>query len=183
MKFLSYRLYFTGAITLAIWALLIWNHYHGGVASHHLLHRKDLPEISDWWSGLLIPLLTFFLTYRIQKRLGLNDKSDFPKVARNAFYRFLAALSYGVVISLLFYLGYSKITGYLFNLILLIALFFPIYRAECLLGFVLGLTLTFGAFISTIAGIAFIIIGLILYLYVRRGIIFLVKKSINLRGN
>ncbi|MES2651843.1 MAG: hypothetical protein V4663_08885 [Bacteroidota bacterium] len=178
MKFLSYRLYFTGAITLTIWALLLWNHYHGGVPSHHLLHRKDLPEISDWWSGLLLPLLTLFLTYRIQKRLVRNNenKTGFLKFPKNIFYRFLSTLLYGALISLLFYLGYSKITGYLFNGIILLALFFPIYRAECLLGFVLGLTFTFGAVISTTAGIIFVIIGLVLYLYVRRGVIFLFKK-------
>lgn len=178
MKLFSYRVYFCAAIILAIWALLIWNYYHDGVASHHLLHQEDLPKISDWWSGLLIPLLTMFLTYRTQKRIehnvGHNLKNK--KFVVNILYSFFFALLYGILLSLLFSQGYSKITGYLFNGIFLIALFFPIYRAECLLGFVLGMTFTFGAVISTAAGIIFVIIGLILYLYVRTGLIFVFKK-------
>ncbi len=178
IKFLSYRLYFTAAITIVIWTLLIWNHYHGGVSSHHLLHRKDLPQISNWWSGLLLPLLALLLTYRIQKRLVHNNdnSADFSKFPINVFYRFLFALLYAILISLFFYLGYSKITGYLFNGILLSALFFPIYRSEYLLGFVIGITPTFGAVLSTIAGTIFVIIGIILYLFVRKGILFLFKK-------
>ncbi len=181
-KFLSYRLYFTALISIFIWILLIWSHFNGGVPNHHLFHRQDLPKISDWWSGLLIPLLTLFLTYPIQKRLANENTVErgFIKVQKNICYHFLLSLSYGILLSLLFHLGYSKVTGYLFNLIILLALFFPVYRAECLLGFVLGMTFTFGAVISTVAGIVFVIIGLILYLYVRRAIIFLFKKTSSL---
>lgn len=174
MKLSSYRLYFTLTITIAIWALLIWDHFNGGVPSHHLLHRKDLPQLSNWWSGLIIPALTLLLTYRIEKRLMHNNKDN--KNLLDALYPFLSALLYGVLISLFFLLGYSKITGYLFNLIILLGLFFPIYRSEYLLGLVIGITPTFGAVLSTIAGIIFVIIGLILYLFVRKGILFLFRK-------
>ncbi|KQC01340.1 outer membrane beta-barrel family protein [Pedobacter sp. Hv1] len=175
-KFLSYRLYFTVAITTAIWALLLWNHFHGGVVSHHLLHRKDLPKISDWWSGLLLPLLTFLLTYRIQKRLVKDNNTSPLKFPKNILYGCCSALVYGIALSTFFALGYSKITGYLFNAIILLAFLFPIYRAEYLLGFVLGMTFTFGAFISITAGTIFVMISLILNLYVRRWGLLLFKK-------
>lgn len=165
MKSLSFRLYFTGAVTIAIWAILVWNHFNGGVSSHHLLHRKDLPEISNWWSGLLIPLLTLFLTYRAQKRMDQH----------NIMIGFLAALLYGIALSLTFNLGYSSLTSYLFRGVILLALFFPIYRAESLLGFVLGMTTTFGAVLSTAAGILLVIFGLVLHLYIRRVILFIFK--------
>jgi hypothetical protein len=72
--FFKTRLYFTGTITIFIWLLLTWNYFHGGVPSHHILKRKDFPEIANWWGGLLLPLLTWFLLYRIQKRISsAND--------------------------------------------------------------------------------------------------------------
>ncbi len=172
---LSYRLYFTAAVTIVNWASLLWKHFHGGVPAHHLLHRQDMPQISDWWSGLLIPLLTLFLTYRIQIRLSRNE--DYLKFSTVALYPFLSALFYGILLSLTFSMGYSSITGYLFVGILLLSLFFPVYQAAYLLGFVLGMTITFGAVISTLAGVIFAVIGFILYLYVRAAVIFLINKA------
>jgi hypothetical protein len=178
-KMFFYRsLYFTGIVTVGIWSLLIWNHYHGGVPSHHILHRKDLPEISNWWGGLLLPLLTLFLTYRIQKRLiRNNDNESTPlKFPIKSAYGFLFALSFGILLSVFFTLGYSNLSRYMIYGLFVLALFFPIYRAECLLGFVVGMTFTFGAVLPTAVGILFASIGVILYLYVRTGIIFIVKK-------
>jgi len=62
----------------------------------------------------------------------------------------------------------------------ILALFFPIYRAECFLGFVIGMTFTFGAVLPTGVGIIIALIGALLYLYVRTGIIFIVRKIIPL---
>ena len=77
------RIYFVVVVTAGIWGLLIWNHFHGGVLSHHILHQEDLPTISNWWGGLILPLLTLLLTYRIQKRIIRIDneleQSKFPK--------------------------------------------------------------------------------------------------------
>ncbi len=46
-QFAKLRLYATGFITIAIWTLLAWDHYHGGVPAHHILAKKDLPAISN----------------------------------------------------------------------------------------------------------------------------------------
>lgn len=180
--FFKRSLYFTGIVTVGIWSLLIWNHYHGGVPSHHILHREDLPKISNWWGGLLLPLLTLFLTYRIQKRIVRNsdNKANLIKFSIKYTYGFLFALSFGILLSVFFILGYSNLSGYLINGLFLLALFFPIYRAECLLGFVIGMTYTFGAVLPTVVGTILALLGLVLYLYVRTGIIFIAKKVIPL---
>lgn len=176
--FLNLGLYFTGIVTVGIWSLLIWNHYHSGVPSHHLLHRENLPAISNWWGGLLLPLLTLFLIYRIQKRILHNkdSMSSAEKFPINILYRFLFALSFGILLSIFFTLGYSNISGYMINGIFILALFFPIYRAECLLGFVIGMTFTFGAVLPAGIGSILLLIALILYLYVRPVLLFIMKK-------
>jgi prepilin signal peptidase PulO-like enzyme (type II secretory pathway) len=90
--------------------------------------------------GILIPLLTWFLLYRIQKRIRNNSTvSKFPV---NILYAFIAALSFGLLLSVFFTLGYSEIPFYMIVSLLVLAIFLPIYKAECFLGFVLGMTFT-----------------------------------------
>lgn len=172
------RLYITGIVTVGTWTLLMWNHYHGGVPSHHLFQMKNMPSFSNWWGGLLLPLLTLFLTYRIQIRLFRNNdnKALSLKLPLGYIYRFIFALSFGIVLSVFITLGYSNLSGYLMYALLLLALFFPIYRAECFLGFVIGMTFTIGAVLPTIVGAILASIGTLIYLYVRVGLIFIVRK-------
>lgn len=54
-RFLRLRLCLTALATFAELAHLAWQHLHGGIASHHILDRADLPAISNGWSGLVIP--------------------------------------------------------------------------------------------------------------------------------
>lgn len=180
--FIKRRLYFTLIVTIGIWSQLLWDHLHGGVPNHHILHQEDLPAISNWWGGLLLPLLTLLLTYRIQIRLiRKNDKKhDTLNFSQKYIYRFLFALSFGILLSVFFTLGYTDLSGYMMYGLLLLALFFPIYRAEYFLGFVIGMTYTVGAVLPTGAGIILTLTGVILYLYVRKGIIFIVRKIVSL---
>ncbi len=184
-SFFIRRLYFTGLVSIGIWALLIWNHYHGGVPSHHLLQQENLPKISNWWGGLLLPLLTFFLTYRIQNRLFRNNdnKSKPLKISIKYTYRFIFALVFGILLSVFFALGHSNLSVYLMYGLFLLALFFPIYRAESFLGFIIGMTFSFGAVLPTIVGAIFVLIGALLYQYVRTGIIFTMRKIILLNSS
>ena len=180
--FFKTRIYFTGIVTIAIWSLLAWDHYHGGVPSHHILHREDLPAISNWWGGFLLPLLTWFLLYRIQKRL-MSDNIEVSKVSMrlaNILYGFTGALFFGILLSVFFTFGYSSISGYIIIGLLLLALFFPIYRAECLLGFVIGMTFTFGAVLPTAVGSILALVGAVLYLYVRPSISFIVSRIVRI---
>ena len=173
------RLYFTGIVTIAIWSLLTWNHYHGGVPSHHILADENLPEISNWWGGVLLPLLTWFLLYRIEKRIIDKNESvsQAPKLSIYVIYGFTVALLFGIVLSAFFTFGNTEMPGYMLLGLLLLALFLPIYRAECLLGFVIGMTFTFGAVLPTGVGSILVLTGVLLYLYVRRAILFVTTKA------
>lgn len=174
-EFFKIGLYFTTIITVAIWSLLIWDHFHGGVPSHHMLQNEDLPEFSNWLGGILIPLLTWFLFYRVQKKIG-NDLTVF-KFSVNILYAFIAALSFSLLLSVFFTLGYSEIPFYMIVSLLVLALFLPIYKAEYFLGFVIGMTFTFGGVLSI--GIISILslIGAILYRIVKPGLLFIIART------
>ena len=174
-EFFKIGLYFTTIITVAIWSLLIWDHFHGGVPSHHMLQNEDLPEFSNWLGGILIPLLTWFLFYRVQKRIG-NDLTVF-KFSVNILYAFIAALSFSLLLSVFFTLGYLEIPFYMIVSLLVLTLFLPIYKAEYFLGFVIGMTFTFGGVLSI--GIISILslIGAILYRIVKPGLLFIIART------
>lgn len=161
-NFFKARIFVTAIVSVTIWSLLAWNYYHGGVPSHHILAREDMPSISNWWGGVLLPLLTWFLLYRIEKRIadGTSNLTPFPK---SVVYSFLVALVFGVLLCTFFTLRYSGIPGYMLQSVFVIALFFPIYRAECLLGFVIGMTFTFGAVLPTLVGSILAAICFVLY--------------------
>ena len=165
------RLYLTGSVAIAIWSLLLWNHFHGGIPSHHLLARKDLPEFSNAWGGLLLPLLTWFLLYRIKIRAEKNDSKT------KIIYGFLGALAFGILLSTSFTLGF-KIEQYMLMSVFPLALLLPIYRSEYLLGFVLGMTFTFGGVLPTVIGSILILISAVLYLLVRRGILYVITRIV-----
>lgn len=179
------RIYFSGIVTCAIWTLLAWNHYHGGVPSHHILANKDLPEISNWWGGLLLPLLTWFLLYRIQKRIIRHNEenAETSTYYNHILYRFAGSLLFGVLLSVFFTFGYSDVTGYMILGLFPLAMFFPIYRAECLLGFVMGMTFTFGAVLPTGIGCIFASVSAILYLLVRPGIVYVASRFVRTPKN
>lgn len=180
--FFKLRLYFTGIIAIFMWSLLVWNHYHGGVPSHHILAREDLPEFSNWWGGLLLPLLTWFLSYRFKKR-AINDydkNSQTAKFPINIVYGFTGALFFGMLLSAFFTFGNTEIPGYMIIGLLLLGLFLPIYRAEYLLGFVIGMTFTFGGVLPTGIGSILALIGVILYLCVRPSILYVTSKLVHI---
>lgn len=166
------RLYFTVIVTIAIWSLLAWNHYHGGVPVHHVLARKDLPGISNWWGGLLLPLLCWFLLYRVQRRI-INKNIQADKFVGSVLSAFVGAFFFGILLSVFFIFGYTEIPGYMLLCLLFLSLFFPIYRAECILGFVMGMTFTFGAILPTIAGSVLALLAFLIYQFIRPGILFI----------
>ena len=175
--FLKPRIYFTAFTAIASWSLLGWSYYHGGVPSHHILADKDLPSFSNWWGGLLLPLLTWFLLYRLHKRLGRNNteqvnRSIYPN---RVVYGFAGALLFGILLSVFFTFQYTDLAGNLLLALLPLALFLPIYRAECLLGFVIGMTFTFGGVLPIGIGAILLAVAAVLYLLVRPGILYVVS--------
>ena len=177
-QFFKLRLYLTAIITIAIWIILAWDHYHGGVPGHHILANETLPEISNWWGGLLLPLLTWYLLYRIQNRNTANNRSNNETAPYfiNILYRFTGALLFGIILSLFFSFGNTDVPGYMILAVLPLSFFVPIYLSECLLGFVVGMTFTFGGVLPTGIGSILLLVFALIYLVVRPAIIFVAAR-------
>ena len=159
------RLVFTGIVTLAIWILLFWQYTHDGVPSHHFLQRADLPAMSNWWGGLILPAISWFLLGRTHQRI-LAQEAPVQRYPLSIIAGFVLAFLYAVMISILF-LNNSELTGQIFLGIFLIAVFIKVYREECVLGFVISLSYTFGAIIPLVFAIIFSLASALIYHAVR----------------
>ena len=175
---LKLRIYFTAITAIAIWSLLFWDYAHGGVPIHHILQRADMPSFSNWWGAVLIPVLTWFLLNQICKRIPVNncEKASFATIPIAIYVGFFASLAFGIILSALFSFDVHDISGYMLLALLPLALFFPIYRAECLSGFVLGMMFTFGGVLPVLIGSLFVAIGFIIFRVLRPSFIYLFKK-------
>ncbi|MGX5913234.1 hypothetical protein ACR0ST_00680 [Aliidiomarina sp. Khilg15.8] len=159
--FKKLRVYSISIVVLFVILLLCWEYFTGGVKSHYLLNRSDFPAISNWWGIVTLPLLTWFTLMRIKKRTAAqsNAPGAGEKLPTVVVIGFLAMLMVSVLQSLSFELGYESITMYIALGLLIAGLFLPVYRAEWILGHVLGAAVTFGPvipilFISVIAAVS-----------------------------
>lgn len=146
----------TGLVALAAGALLAWRFTHGGIPRHHLLHRADMPAISTAWDALVLPLLTWGLLGRAR-----------PRVPSPGWIGLTGGLIFGMTLAALFTAGQEAILAYLVLIPLVLALALPIHRAECMLGFVLGMAFTFGAIIPTVFSTVVAILGAGIHLLTR----------------
>lgn len=161
-----YRVILTLLASLYVWTLLTIEHFNGGVVSHHLLNQPDLPAISNWWGALLMPMLSWFLLGRIHRRV----QRPYPAVVLGSF---VAALLFGVLISVLFLQGREQVLSQLMLSLPLLALFFPLYRTEFLFGFVLAMSYTFGALLPTAFGTLLLLMAAFMYKAVRPVLLYL----------
>lgn len=168
----------TGIVTVFVLSLLIWEHFHGGVASHHILQQQNLPAISNWWNGLILPVLTWFLIGRMEKRIGKQSSQgqQTNKLQSQALRLFIIGLGLGVLIATSFTNGYSAFLDNVPYIILVLSLIIPIYYAEFILGFILGMTYTFGAILPTVFILLLAIIGILTYKFIRPVIMKLTMK-------
>jgi hypothetical protein len=168
-----------GIVTFLIFGFLFWEHFHGGVTCHYILNQQDLPSISNWWSGLLLPILTWFLLSRIEKRLdkqSLQTKQTNNSISK-IFWSFLTGLVFGVLLSTSFTSEYKPFLDNVPYILIVLSFIIPVFYSEFILGFVLGMAYTFGAilpmiFILIIASSGFIIYGFIRPLVLRTTKIF-----------
>jgi len=142
------RVILTVVVTIAIWSMLAWRHFHEGVPAHHLLHNPDLPRISDWFGGLLLPALAWGLLGLARRRVKAENSGSLKPVIVGL----VAGAAVGVAMSVTFFSGHEAVTSYLFFSLLPLALLLPVHRPECLLGFVLGMSAGFGAVLPTLFG-------------------------------
>jgi hypothetical protein len=142
----------TSRLILAALALLAealhlgWEAMHGGIVTHHLLQSADLPGLSNAWGLLILPALAAWAAGRLPRAPAATR--DWAPVAAG----FAAALLLGAALSLSFSLKLQAVTELVFFTLLALAVLLPAHRPECLLGFVLGMSWTFGATIPTLVG-------------------------------
>lgn len=164
----QWRIYLIALVLLAELAHLTWEHFHGGVVSHNILNRRDLPAISNAWGVLLLPALAWFLSgftqNRIASRYAGNEREFIFPIP--VIIGFVGALIFGALLAASFANDYKTTTLYLFQSLFVLALLLPIYRAECLLGFVLGMTFTFGAVLPTGIGSIFVALSAFVHLVI-----------------
>jgi hypothetical protein len=176
------RIGWTGLVTVAELLHLAWEFTHGGVQSHHLLARPDLPAISNWWGLLLLPVLAWLLIGSLRNRvLAPVDGADKAlRIPGRIVAGFVGALGYALLLALAFTQGNEDLAGYLFLGLLLMAAVLPVYRAEYVLGLILGLTFTFGAILPSIIALIVAMLSTALQWLIRQLIRFVRGVSIRL---
>lgn len=107
--------------------------------------------MSNWWGIVLVPALAWFVTGRVQSRpeTGRQGEGAIPGNIRQATPAFAGAIVYGgaLAVSFSYGLGFEQ---YLFIGLFAIGLVLPIYRGEYILGFVLGMMVTFGGILPMV---------------------------------
>lgn len=127
-------------------ALLAWEHQHGGIRTHHLLRSATLPGVSNAWGLLVLPALAGWTGWRLQMRLAHGARPAWLLLTMGL------PLVLGLVVSSAFMAGREDLSTTVFMGVLLAAVLLPVARADCLLGWVLGMLLHFGALIPLLAG-------------------------------
>lgn len=146
-----------GPVLLAIVVVglhLGWEFLHGGVRSHHLLNRADLPTISNWWGLLVLPALGALAGHLVAWRA-----SGSPGAIRYAVLGASGAIVAGIALSVAFVVGSEAAASPVFLCIVAASVVVPAYRAEYLFGFVLGMTFVFGAVLPTLFGLLMVAVS------------------------
>lgn len=152
------RVLLTAAVAAFVAAHLGWEQFDGGVRSHHLLARADLPAISNAWGLLVLPVLAWLALGRMQARSAGGAFGIDPGLWR----RLLAATLYGASMAASFAFDLAGVTSAMFQGLFVLAVLMPLYRSEYVLGFVLGMTLTFGAVLPTLVAAVLASVSLVL---------------------
>ena len=163
------KAFIVGIVTILMFSFLFWEYFHGGVTTHYILHQKDLPSISNWWGGILLPVLTWFLLSRIERRLNKkNSETEQRKKALNrGFWIFLTGLVFGLLLSISFTYEYKPFLDNVLYIIIVLSFIIPVFYSEFILGFILGMTYTFGAIIPTVFILIPTVVGLVAYRIIR----------------
>ncbi len=154
--------WFAPLCAVALVALqLLWEHFHGGVGSHNLLNRADLPAISNWWGLLTVPALASLTVQRAEKQ-----QRSFSEVVHG----FGIALVVGLIVATLFRANLHDIILYVLGAAMLLSLALPAYRIECVLGLVVGMMFVFGGVLPLIPAIPIVLVSLLFRAVIWRGI-------------
>jgi hypothetical protein len=159
------RLLFTAIVFVAALAHLAWEHFNGGIRSHHFLANEQFPAMHNAWGALLLPALAWLLSAGIAKRArAATGELRWLGLPRSIVIGFVISLLYGIALLASFAMGFTGATSLLFFAIFALALLLPLYRGECVLGFVFGMTFTFGPFIPALFAGIFALLSAMLHL-------------------
>ena len=161
-------------ITVFVLGLLLLEYFQGGVKSHHLMARKDMPAISNWWGVLIVPLTSWLLLTLIQKRHN-SSVNDQKTVSKQEVQGFICAFIFGIFLTILYY-NAPELPGYFMLMTFVLALFIPIYRPEYYLGFILSMSYGFGGILPVLFGLILFPIYMIEYSYIRKAFLFILNK-------
>lgn len=103
----SLRLIITVSISILIIGLLFWTHFNGGVPSHHILQQKELPAISNWWGGILLPILSWILLGKIKNRIEQQPSPDRQQY-RSKRMRIIALFCVGLIFGILLAVAFTN---------------------------------------------------------------------------
>ncbi len=156
---LSARLGFTGLVVLAEAAHLAWEQLEGGIVSHDLLNDPALPSLWNGWGMVLLPALAWVASRRAFERTGRGWRMHPPLVLR-----LLCALAAGIALAAAFSAGREDLSGAIFLAVALSSLVARVYKPEYLLGFALGMALTFGGVLPMLIGGVIVLVSAIVWL-------------------
>ncbi|MDH7447050.1 hypothetical protein [Aquimarina sp. 2201CG14-23] len=174
-KILDNKLPFIVIVTSLVGLHVLWEYFNGGVTTHHLLAREDLPGISNLWGLLTIPLLSWIL---ISLSSWIHNKNKVTYSISKITYGFIGSLIFGILMSLLWEFDLENMLQYAIWLPIPISLLLRVYLPGNLLGFILGLTYTFGGVLPIGIGIVLTISSLLVWTIFRQGIPFIFQKII-----
>lgn len=121
-----------------------YEYFNGGVKTHHFVARGDLPGFSNWLGLVVLPLLGLVFATRARSVHGGHASGRLP---RTVVVGMVGALAYGAALAASFHFGLEQASVVLFFGLVFCSLVLPIYRIEYILGFVVGMTITFGSVI------------------------------------
>ncbi|MCG7537681.1 hypothetical protein [Pseudoalteromonas sp. OOF1S-7] len=170
---------FLVAVLLLQTAQLIWEHFNGGVVTHHLLMRADLPGISNWWGLLILPALVLVTGMHVQARLTAHaqDETARLKIWHNVQLGFCILLLFSLCQAIVFSLGWHDLAKYMLLGLLITALFVPLHRMEYILGYVLGACLLSGPAMPFVGVLLFTLVSVVSHFAIKPLIVYLWRSN------
>ncbi|NBD95961.1 MAG: hypothetical protein GVY11_05745, partial [Gammaproteobacteria bacterium] len=127
---------------------------------------------SNWYGGLLLPVLAWGLLSLTRRRMIKAESTSLMPVIAGL----VGGMVLGIAMSVTFFTGHESITTYLFFGVLPLALLLPVYRPECLLGFVLGMSVGFGVVLPTLFGLVLVVETFIIHWLIGRHLLELARR-------
>ncbi|HEY0334618.1 MAG TPA: hypothetical protein VGC74_13045 [Stenotrophomonas sp.] len=157
---------------VAVLLQLGWEHTHGGILRHHLLNDASLPAISNVWGLAVMPLLAALAAWVVARRMRERPGALLPATAG-----FFGALLAGAALSLAFLASGEAAATQVMMAILVASVVFPVYRAEYLFGFVIGMTFVFGPVLPALVACVPMLVATLSQLIVWRGVTWMLRRS------